>query len=106
MVALQSLRRPEDVARIRGKQISDVLPFKNAPAAEAEEAVAAVTVVVEEKPVLVEEPAPEPVAEEPVAAEPEPVAAEPEPVAEPTAEAPAAEEKPKRRSLRKKKDDK
>jgi small subunit ribosomal protein S5 len=106
MVALQSLRRPEDVARIRGKQISDVLPFKNAPAAEAEEAVAAVTVVVEEKPVLVEEPAPEPVAEEPAAAEPEPVAAEPEPVAEPTAEAPAAEEKPKRRSLRKKKDDK
>jgi small subunit ribosomal protein S5 len=111
MVALQSLRRPEDVARIRGKQISDVLPFKNAPAAEPEEAAAAVAVVAEEPVAIVEE-APAPVAEEPVAAEaeaepePEPVAAEPEPVAEPAAEAPAAEEKPKRRSLRKKKDDK
>ena len=28
--ALQSLRRPEDVARIRGKTISEVLPFKPA----------------------------------------------------------------------------
>ena len=28
------LRRPEDVARIRGKQISDVLPWKPAPAPE------------------------------------------------------------------------
>jgi ribosomal S5-like protein len=27
VVALQSLRRPEDVARIRGKQISEVLPL-------------------------------------------------------------------------------
>ena len=29
IVALKELRRPEDVAAIRGKQISDVLPFKN-----------------------------------------------------------------------------
>jgi small subunit ribosomal protein S5 len=35
--ALRSLRRPEDVARIRGKQISEVLPV-GAPAAAAEEA--------------------------------------------------------------------
>jgi small subunit ribosomal protein S5 len=34
--ALQSLRRPEDVARIRGKQISEVLPV-GAPAAPAAE---------------------------------------------------------------------
>ncbi|TMM15047.1 MAG: 30S ribosomal protein S5 [Actinobacteria bacterium] len=34
IVALQELRRPEDVARIRGKQISDVLPWKPAPAPE------------------------------------------------------------------------
>ena len=36
VAALQQLRRPEDVARIRGKQISEVLPYK-APAV-AEEA--------------------------------------------------------------------
>jgi small subunit ribosomal protein S5 len=96
IVALKELRRPEDVARIRGKQISEVLPFKTPPrvAAEPEAAVPA--------------PAPAPVAapvvvEEPVVAEPEPVV-EAEPVAEPVAEAPAAEEKPKRRTIRKKKD--
>jgi len=33
--ALQSLRRPEDVARARGKTISEVLPYK--PPAEAAE---------------------------------------------------------------------
>src|ERR1700758_3495270 len=38
VVALQDLRRPEDVARIRGKQISDVLPWiPPAPEAEAPE---------------------------------------------------------------------
>ena len=95
IVALKSLRRPEDVARIRGKQISEVLPWVP-PAVEAEpepeEPVAAVATVVEE-PAAVAEPEPEP--------EPEPdVVAEPE-----VAPEPAAEEKPKRRSLRKKKDD-
>jgi len=94
IVALKELRRPEDVARIRGKQISDVLPFKN-PVVEPEEAAAAVTVVVEE------EPAPMPVAVEPEPT-PEP---EPAPAAEEPAPAPAAEEKPKRRSIRKKKDE-
>jgi small subunit ribosomal protein S5 len=33
---LKSLRRPEDVARIRGKRIADVLPYRP-PAEEAEE---------------------------------------------------------------------
>ena len=99
IVALKELRRPEDVARIRGKQISEVLPFKTPPRVAAEPAAAApapvaAPVVVEEP--IVEEPAVvEAVAEEPVAAEP---------VAEPVAEAPAAEEKPKRRTIRKKKD--
>jgi small subunit ribosomal protein S5 len=118
IVALKELRRPEDVARIRGKQISDVLPFTNPepPAAEAAPVAA---------PPVVEEPvAAEPVAAEPVAAEPEPVAAEPEPLAaepepevataaepEPEPAAPVSEPetvsdtpKPKRRSIRKKKD--
>jgi small subunit ribosomal protein S5 len=36
--ALQSLRRPEDVARIRGKQISEVLPVGAPTAPAAEEA--------------------------------------------------------------------
>jgi len=102
IAALQDLRRPEDVARIRGKQISEVLPL----------------------PAIVAEPqAPEPAAPvavpTPAAAEPEPepepeVAPEPEPVAEEAAsvadEAPAAEPapaedaKPKRRTIRRKKD--
>jgi small subunit ribosomal protein S5 len=72
--ALRELRRPEDVAKARGKAISDVLPYK-APEPEeetaAEEAVAAAAPAVE--------------AAEPRAAEPE-TAAEPEP------EAAAAEE--------------
>jgi small subunit ribosomal protein S5 len=34
--ALQSLRRPEDVARIRGKTISEVLPYKPAAVVVAE----------------------------------------------------------------------
>ena len=102
IVALKELRRPEDVARIRGKQISDVLPFKNL-VVEPEEAAAAVAVVVETPVGGEEEPAPEPVAVEP---EPTPEAGPaPAPAAEEPAPAPTAEEKPKRRSIRKKKDD-
>jgi small subunit ribosomal protein S5 len=99
IVALKELRRPEDVARIRGKQISEVLPFKTPPRVAAEPVVAAPVAA----PVVVEEPVvEEPVVVEPVAEEP---VAEPEPVAEaPAVEAPAAEEKPKRRTIRKKKD--
>ena len=88
VVALQSLRRPEDVARIRGKQISEVLPLPAIrPAAEAEEPVA--VAVVAEPPAAAEAPAEEPAAEAPAAA----------------AEVPAAEEKPKRRTTRRKKDE-
>ena len=121
VVALKMLRRPEDVARIRGKQISEVLPFVTAPKARSAEeplpeAVAALTAAVEEA-VVAAEAEPEPVAvpepePETSAADEPPVTARsaeaaPEPVAEEPAPAPAAEvaEKPKRRSLRKKKDD-
>jgi small subunit ribosomal protein S5 len=115
VAALQDLRRPEDVARIRGKRIHEVLPLAAQPAAEAEEPeapleeAALAAAVVEEQPAVIEEaPAePETPAEEPAAeAEPEPEAeapAEPEAAAEAPAE-PAAE-KPKRRGLRRKKDD-
>jgi small subunit ribosomal protein S5 len=120
VAALQDLRRPEDVAKIRGKRVSEVLPLPAAaPAAEAEEAeapleeAALATAVVDEQPAGVEEPAAEEApAEESVtdagpAEEPD---AEAEPAAEPPAEAQpaeaAAEEKPKkRRTLRKKKDE-
>jgi small subunit ribosomal protein S5 len=126
VVALRSLRRPEDVARIRGKQISEVLPLPKIrkEAADPEEAAPAAVAVVAEPPVeapveekpkpkkrapakpkveaapVVEEEVP-PVVEEP-APEAAPVAEKPEPPAEPE-----AKEKPKRRvGLRKKKDDK
>jgi small subunit ribosomal protein S5 len=127
VVALQELRRPEDVARIRGKQISEVLPVPAIKRAEAAaEAAAAVVAAagraaaveqapIEEAPVeaapkpkkrapakpKVEEAAAEPVAEAPAVEEP---AAE-EPAAPAAEEAAPAEEKPKRRLSRKKKDD-
>ena len=90
VAALQDLRRPEDVAKIRGKRIHEVLPLPATPATPAEE-----EAPVEEAPAE-EAPAAEAPAEEPVA--------EAEPEAEAPAE-PAAEEKPKRRALRRKKDD-
>jgi small subunit ribosomal protein S5 len=108
VAALQDLRRPEDVARIRGKTISEVLPLPAIlPAAEAEaeavlespaEEVAPATEIVEEPAAVEEAPAEEaPVEETPV---------EETPAEEPAAEAPAEPEaKPKRRVLRRKKDD-
>jgi small subunit ribosomal protein S5 len=36
IVALKELRRPEEVAKVRGKQITDVLPYNPAPAADPE----------------------------------------------------------------------
>jgi small subunit ribosomal protein S5 len=115
VAALQDLRRPEDVARIRGKRISEVLPLPAvAPEAEEEaplEEAALAAAVVQETPEVVEEtaaaeeaPPEEQPAEEP-AAEAEPVAeagAPAEPEAPPET---AGEEKPKRRSLRRKKGD-
>jgi hypothetical protein len=103
IVALKELRRPEDVARIRGKQISEVLPL---PAIVVEpQAPEAAAPVAEPTPVVPEpEPAPE-VAPEPEAVAEEPVsAAEEAPAAEP-APAPVEEAKPKRRSIRRKKDE-
>jgi small subunit ribosomal protein S5 len=136
VAALKDLRRPEDVARIRGKRISEVLPLPRTPVVEEEtealvEEAALATAVVEEAPAVVEEapavveeaPAEAPVVEEAPAKEPaaaevpvveeapaeEPVAeAEPDAAAEPEAETPAepaAPEKPKRRTLRRKKAD-
>jgi small subunit ribosomal protein S5 len=98
VVALQELRRPEDVARIRGKRISEVLPIPaSQPEAEpAEEAAAAVAVTIEEPAVVEDAPPEEPAAEDPAAEEP---------VADAPAETPAAEAKPKRRSIRKKKEE-
>jgi len=102
--ALKRLRRPEDVARIRGLTISQVLPITAAAQAEHDAvkaaADAATQVPVVEAPVVETpaEPEPESIVEEATpAAEPEPIA-EPEPVAE--HEAPLVEEeKPKRRRL-------
>ena len=110
VVALQQLRRPEDVARIRGKQISEVLPLPRIKTA-AQEAASAEAALIEPK--VVEE-APKP--KKRASAKPKVEAA---PVEEPKAEekpakvaippTPPAEEalasKPKRRGLRKKKDD-
>jgi len=119
VAALQDLRRPEEVAKIRGKRVTEVLPLPavRAPEDGAEEApleeAALATAVTEEEPPAAEEAATE---EEPAAeaapaeaeteTEAEPVA-EPEPAAEAPAEPeqPAAEAKPKRRSLRRKKDE-
>jgi small subunit ribosomal protein S5 len=85
VVALKSLRRPEDVAQIRGKQISEVLPLPSlARRAQLEEAAAAVALVAqtpeapvaEPAPVAAEKPAPKKRAAKPKAeAAPEPEAA-------------------------------
>ena len=111
VVALKELRRPEDVAKTRGKQISEVLPLSvvaaqvaaadapaTIPAALVDEPLVA-EVAIPEPEIAVEEPAP--VAE--VAVEEPAVVAEEAPAAEPEAPAePVAEEKPKRRLRRKK----
>jgi small subunit ribosomal protein S5 len=115
VVALRELRRPEDVARIRGKQISEVLPLPKIAKLTAEEkaAVAAAAPPVEPKPKKKAPAKPKAEAKPKVKAEEVPVVVEEVvPVAEeapaPPAE-PVAEEKPKpkrRVGLRKKKDDK
>jgi small subunit ribosomal protein S5 len=117
VAALQDLRRPEDVAKIRGKRISEVLPLpalveeeppagETASASEAAETEPAAVTEVEAAPGVEETPAEEPPAEEPAAEE---AASAPEagaPAEAPAAEAaPAEEAKPKRRTLRRKKDD-
>jgi small subunit ribosomal protein S5 len=67
VVALKQLRRPEDVARIRGKKISEVLPVPKArPATDAQESEPAAPV---EAPAVAEPPAADAPAAEPVEAE-------------------------------------
>jgi small subunit ribosomal protein S5 len=135
VVALKGLRRPEDVAQIRGKQISEVLPLPSRARAraeagsdvgeaavprpdraaeggpaEAEEAAAAVAVVAATPDVPVAEPTPvvEEVPAAPVKRAAKPKAEDPEPVAE---EAPLAEgvatapEEPAKKRLGRKKKD-
>jgi small subunit ribosomal protein S5 len=91
---LKALKRPEDVARLRGKQIRDVIKPHAEVVAEAAEKLAALDRSVAVAPVEVEPPAAEveapvteveaeePAAEEPVAEEPA-AAAEPEPAPKP-----------------------
>jgi small subunit ribosomal protein S5 len=114
VAALQDLRRPEDVARIRGKTISEVLPLPAiVPTEEPEPEAAAAAAAAVAPPVEEAAPATE-VVEEPAAVEEAPAeeapaeeaSAEETPAEEPAAEAPAEPEaKPKRRVLRRKKDD-
>jgi small subunit ribosomal protein S5 len=123
MAALHELRRPEDVAKIRGKQISEVLPLPSIKtkqqldqAAAAVVAAAAATgiVVVEKDTVEKDEPAPlaepaadaAPVVEEAQIAEAQPAEEAPKPkrAAKPKAEEAAAEpaaEKPEKKSVAK-----
>ena len=107
VAALQDLRRPEDVAKMRGKRISEVLPFSVAAPVETDE-VAEAPVAEAAPPVVEMEETP--VVEETTAVEEAPV--EEAPVEEPVAEAEAApteeaapEEHKKRLSLRRKKDE-
>jgi small subunit ribosomal protein S5 len=111
VAALQDLRRPEDVAKIRGKRISEVLPLPAIlPQDETppdESMVGTQQVIAPETPAVEEAPAEEPAAEEAPAAGETPAeepAAETPAEPEAAAEAPAEEPK-KRRSLRRKKDD-
>jgi small subunit ribosomal protein S5 len=114
VVALRELRRPEDVAKIRGKQVSEVLPLPvdRAETTEPEEAVAAVTAVVEERSdepatALADSAATEdaPVAEgEPADVSPSTEQSASDQVSQPNAAVEAPDQTKKRR-LRKKKDD-
>jgi small subunit ribosomal protein S5 len=129
VAALHELRRPEEVARIRGKRISEVLPLAVVVQTETPEVVEppAVEETVTEEPAAQVEapapelepaPAPEPEPEASVEAQEEPVTATPEAEAEAAVEEepaeapspepapePVAEAKPKRRLRRKKGDD-
>ena len=91
VVALKELRRPEDVARIRGKQISEVLPLPSIkPNAGLEEAAAAVALIAEH-PAPLEPAAVEPAAVEPAPVEPTPAEDEPKPKKRAAAAKPKAE---------------
>jgi small subunit ribosomal protein S5 len=90
MAALHELRRPEDVARIRGKQISEVLPLPSIKTKQQlDQAAAAVVAAAAATGIVVVETAAE------VAAPEEAPAAEAPAVEAPAAEASAAEAPPK-----------
>ena len=111
VAALQDLRRPEDVAKIRGKRISEVLPLPATPAGRGRGAASRrlrsrPTVVDGAEPAVVEE-APAEEAPVPRSRPPRP-SLRPKPLSPPRrlhGREPAAESKPKRRTLRRKKDD-
>jgi small subunit ribosomal protein S5 len=114
VAALQELRRPEDVAKIRGKRITEVLPYSAVAASVAGQADDARPGSVEtstdsiEAEEVAEAPVAEttPVAEAEEAPTEEPVAeVETAPAEEPAAEEPAPEEHKGRFSLRRKKDE-
>jgi hypothetical protein len=101
VVALKELRRPEDVARIRGKQISEVLPLPSIKKQGAlEEAAAAVVAIADLAPPVEEAPvevAPVEVAPPAEAEAPKPkkrAPAKPKAEPAPVPEAPVAEEAP------------
>jgi small subunit ribosomal protein S5 len=106
VAALQDLRRPEDVAKMRGKRISEVLPLPAIQPTDetpVEESMLQTQVVEPTSSVVEEAPADPPAAEEAPAEAP---SAEAEAlVEEPAAAEAPAEEKPKRRGLRRKKDE-
>jgi hypothetical protein len=108
VAALQDLRRPEDVAKIRGKRISEVLPLPAVSPQDEEppdESMLGTQQVIAPEPAVEETPGEEPATEEAPLAEETPVE-EPATAAEPEAAAEApAEEPKKRRGLRRKKDD-
>jgi small subunit ribosomal protein S5 len=91
VAALHGLRRPEDVARIRGKRISDVLPLATTVAVATEEEAAPVVLAPREEAAPAEDVA---VSEEPSASEPEapPEAEAALPEVAPTAAEPAESE--------------
>jgi small subunit ribosomal protein S5 len=119
VAALHELRRPEDVAKIRGKQISEVLPLPaiRAQTPEPEEAVAAVAAVQEREAesatalgdaAAEAEPVSDPAEPADAGPSPEESASDQVPQPEAAGEAPdqaTQADKPKRRIGRKKKDD-
>jgi small subunit ribosomal protein S5 len=110
VAALQDLRRPEDVAKIRGKRISEVLPLPAIPPQDdtpPDESMPGTQQVIAPAPDVAEETPAEESAEEAPAAAATPVEEPaPETPAEPEAAAEApAEEPKKRRTLRRKKDE-
>jgi small subunit ribosomal protein S5 len=111
MAALHELRRPEDVARIRGKQISEVLPLPSiktkqqldqaAAAVVAAAAATGIVVVPQDEPAAEAAPAVEEAPKPKRAAKPKAVEAEAAPAEAAPAEAPAAEAKPEKKSVAK-----